>query len=273
MNEAIAYLVGWQRGSNPMGHAIRAAYIWQNGEYYTYAPGEPPLCWVLNPAKEDLKNLSSILPDISCANAAFDEQKVTITVIPPSGTTVWGLEQYLSSGLEPSSLAGPNATWDTETRKVSWWSTGDQPVMLEYSITPEIEGDITGAASFDGLDIALSEIAVTTVSQNPTDTHSQEGEVYQSAGTDDEPSADTDDVVPVESEDIRSEQADNSDSEEGSSDDAPNSIQEDARCGAFDCDGSKQNIRDIIEKGLSDWLIVGLGMISLAVISVGRTML
>ncbi len=48
MAEAIAYLAGWQQGSNPMAHAIRAAYLWQNGEYYTYDPGaEPPLCWIL----------------------------------------------------------------------------------------------------------------------------------------------------------------------------------------------------------------------------------
>ena len=31
MSEAIAYLAGWQGGSNPMSYAIRATYIWQNG--------------------------------------------------------------------------------------------------------------------------------------------------------------------------------------------------------------------------------------------------
>ncbi len=46
INEAIAYLAGWQQGSNPLGYAIRAAYLWQNGESYQYLPGEePPLCW------------------------------------------------------------------------------------------------------------------------------------------------------------------------------------------------------------------------------------
>ncbi len=48
MSEAIAYLAGWQTGSNPMSMAIRAAYLWQNGEAYRYtSDGEPPLCWVL----------------------------------------------------------------------------------------------------------------------------------------------------------------------------------------------------------------------------------
>lgn len=51
MSEAIAYLAGWQQGTNPMNYAIRAAYLWQNGERYTYNAGEePPLCWELPPS-------------------------------------------------------------------------------------------------------------------------------------------------------------------------------------------------------------------------------
>ncbi len=47
MSEAIAYLAGWQQGSNPIAYAIRAAYLWQNGEYYRHDPDqECPLCWV-----------------------------------------------------------------------------------------------------------------------------------------------------------------------------------------------------------------------------------
>ncbi len=48
MSEAIACLAGWQQGSNPMEYAIRAAYLWQNGEDYTYNSEEAePLCWDL----------------------------------------------------------------------------------------------------------------------------------------------------------------------------------------------------------------------------------
>jgi len=47
MSEAISYIAGWQQGANPMSYAIRAAYLWQHGEYYFYDPLlEPPLCWV-----------------------------------------------------------------------------------------------------------------------------------------------------------------------------------------------------------------------------------
>ncbi len=50
MSEAIAYLSGWQQGSNPIAYAIRAAYLWQNGEQYAYdAEQAPPLSWVLAP--------------------------------------------------------------------------------------------------------------------------------------------------------------------------------------------------------------------------------
>jgi len=48
LSEAIAYLSGWQQGSNPLGYAIRAAYLWQNGELYAYDPANAaPMCWVL----------------------------------------------------------------------------------------------------------------------------------------------------------------------------------------------------------------------------------
>ncbi len=48
MGEAIAYLAGWQQGTNPMAYAIRAAYLWQNGEQYVYdAFQDAPLCWTL----------------------------------------------------------------------------------------------------------------------------------------------------------------------------------------------------------------------------------
>ncbi len=49
MSEAIGYLSGWQNGDNPMAYAIRAAYLWQNGEAYSYDPEEEtPMCWILD---------------------------------------------------------------------------------------------------------------------------------------------------------------------------------------------------------------------------------
>lgn len=52
LSEAIAYLAGWQQGANPMAYAIRAAYLWQNGEQYHYDAGQSvPLCWMLGPVE------------------------------------------------------------------------------------------------------------------------------------------------------------------------------------------------------------------------------
>ncbi len=48
MSEVLAYLAGWQQGTNSMADAIRAVYLWQRGEYYKYLPtAMPPLCWDL----------------------------------------------------------------------------------------------------------------------------------------------------------------------------------------------------------------------------------
>jgi len=47
MGEAIECLAGWQQGMYSMAYAIRAAYLWQNGETYEYdALEDPPMCWV-----------------------------------------------------------------------------------------------------------------------------------------------------------------------------------------------------------------------------------
>lgn len=55
LSEAVAYLTGWQQGSNPLAYAIRAAFLWQNGEKYQYdAEHEQPLCWALGFAEGEL---------------------------------------------------------------------------------------------------------------------------------------------------------------------------------------------------------------------------
>ncbi len=75
MSEAIAYLAGWQGGSNPMSYAIRAAYLWQNGEVYHYDAGEDvPLCWALGPGEGEV----SVIHNMAWLNmaAASDENEL-----------------------------------------------------------------------------------------------------------------------------------------------------------------------------------------------------
>jgi len=51
MSETILYLLGWQQGTNTLEYAIRAAYLWQNGEYYTFDSEQTgSLRWVLQSA-------------------------------------------------------------------------------------------------------------------------------------------------------------------------------------------------------------------------------
>lgn len=51
ISEAIGYLNGWQQGANPIALAIRAAYIWQNGEYYNLdCTLTTPLSWYVTPS-------------------------------------------------------------------------------------------------------------------------------------------------------------------------------------------------------------------------------
>ena len=48
LEEALLYVYGWQQGNTSIFYALRAVYIWQNGEYYVIDLGqECPLCWVL----------------------------------------------------------------------------------------------------------------------------------------------------------------------------------------------------------------------------------
>jgi len=57
ISEAIAYLSGWQTGSNPMDYAILAAALWQQGEQYFYDyDTQPPLCWA--PPGRRMKGMS-----------------------------------------------------------------------------------------------------------------------------------------------------------------------------------------------------------------------
>ena len=150
MSEAIAYLSGWQQGSNPIAYAIRAAYLWQNGEYYIfYALSTPPLCWVLpTPAKGEIKggNENSAIHSVSGTVAFID-------ITPPTGTSAWGAEVQIPEGLTVLGVAvkGPHGVWDTGSRSLSWWGLGAAPETLSYEVNgPDGTYVISGEASFDG---------------------------------------------------------------------------------------------------------------------------
>ena len=116
MSEAIAYIAGWQQGSNPIAYAIRAAYLWQNGEYYTYDSEEdPPMCWVLDVKVSGPKMLSGTSESQASVTGSF-----TITPVPAprrGGGTIF-------EGLAPLDVIGTNGTGRNQPETV-----GGEPVM------------------------------------------------------------------------------------------------------------------------------------------------
>ncbi len=155
MSEAIAYLAGWQQGTNPIGHAIRAAYLWQNGEQYIYDPETaPPLCWVLAGQKRGLK--SAAATEKGSARCVLEGATAKLMIVPAPGTTVWGVEQHLAEGLTVMEVTGSNSTWDPVNRKLSWWGLGDTSAQLAYTVAglPGIY-PLTGETSFDGAAVAI----------------------------------------------------------------------------------------------------------------------
>ena len=180
MDEVIPYIGGWQQGTNPMAYAIRGASLWQNGEYYAFNSDlSCPLCWVLD-SKNGMELKSE--PDAALHNVtrSIRDNSVSLMVMPTSGATVWGVEEYVPSELTATGITGSNGAWDTVNRKVSWWGTGDVPVVLGY----QVEGAdgsylMQGAANVDGATVDItgdSAVQLGSVSQEGELVSEGEGE-------------------------------------------------------------------------------------------------
>ena len=241
MSEAIAYIAGWQQGSNPIAYAIRAAYLWQNGEYYTYDSEEdPPMCWVLDVKVSGPKMLSGTSESQASVTGSF-------TITPSTGTKAWGAELYLPEGLAPLDVIGTNGTWDEINRKLSWWGTGNAPVVLGYEVAG-LPGTyvLSGEANFDGIPAPLIGVeTVEFVGAREDETASAEGEnadapVITNPG---------DDTAPASGEGTGDEETTAlSDSLESETEKTP--------C----CGGNLEGLCG----SLADWLLIGLALMILA---------
>ncbi len=144
MSEAIAYLAGWQGGSNPMAYAIRAAFLWQNGEQYHYDAGQDaPLCWALGPVEGEGEHEGEIL------TIALPEDVILEMVWIPSNSFQMGRyagEQDSYGDEEPRHAVSVPGFWlgKYEVTKRQWqalmqttpWSL--QPDILEYPDSPAV---------------------------------------------------------------------------------------------------------------------------------------
>jgi hypothetical protein len=82
---------------------------------------------------------------------SFATATVSISVTPPTGTSAWGVEEVLPAGLTPSAITGPNGSWNSTTRKITWYATGAASAALGYNVTHNgVTYELTGNANFDG---------------------------------------------------------------------------------------------------------------------------
>lgn len=153
MNEAVPYISGWQQGTNLIGDAIRGASLWQNGEYYDFDPYQQcPLCWVLA-----AKNTSNVLlSGTGEAVRVAADGVVSLSVAPASGASVWGVEEQIPDGLNVLDITGANAAWNEESRKLTWWGTGNEPVTLGYTVSGASGAyALDGIANVDGISVSI----------------------------------------------------------------------------------------------------------------------
>lgn len=248
MGEVVPYIGGWQQGTNPMAYAIRGASLWQNGEYYAFNSDlSCPLCWVLD-SKSGMELKSE--PDTALHNVtrSITDNSVSLMVMPAGGATVWGVEEYIPSELTATEITGSNGAWDTVNRKVSWWGTGDVPVVLGYQVEGA-DGSYTmqGAANVDGATVDItgdSAVQLGSVSQEGETVSEGEGEtVVEDEG---ELPVRAEGETPVEGETSLTD--------------------EDAAAGAGCC--SPQCSKDLIREYLGNWLLFALAC--LVLVRMGR---
>ena len=95
--------------------------------------------------------------DVSTATRSVSVDTVSITVSPATGTSAWGVEEVIPSGLTPSAITGPNANWNASTRKITWYATGDSTATLGYTATGAAGTySLSGMANFDGADVSIT---------------------------------------------------------------------------------------------------------------------
>jgi hypothetical protein len=99
----------------------------------------------------------SIIGTLYGAYRSIDGNTVTIRVVPPRGCTAWVIEESIPSGLTPSGITGPNASWNSATRKITWYGTGDSEVGVTYTVSGE-PGSYTcqGTANMGGEQFTVS---------------------------------------------------------------------------------------------------------------------
>jgi len=154
MSEAIGYLACWQQGSCLMSYAIRAAYLWQNGEGYAYdASLDPPMCWELpEPAEGEV--VYSLMLGLGAVSPEYVHGSITPDPAPdamcpplegqpwcglyPEGTSVW-LTPVPHPGYVFSHWTGDLSGMQVPALVVM---NDDKHVLAEFVVLGEGEGEV-----------------------------------------------------------------------------------------------------------------------------------
>ncbi len=142
MSEAILSLSGWQHGSVPISEAVRAAYLWQNGEQYAYdSSASAPLCWVLKSSDYYNPSLARQITPMVVENPDYPESPVgsglhPCTIWTPNGSAVSAYKngvfipsRLISEGKETASLSDV-----VDTRQTYGYRSSSKPPRFIPSI-------------------------------------------------------------------------------------------------------------------------------------------
>jgi len=170
--EIAASISRWKSGQENLKTpiAVRGITLYLQGELYAYnasisaeakrwVPSGVPL---MNPVTSPLFAAFSS-PEVSAIRSVYSNS-VMISVTPLAGTTAYGIEEYVASGVTVGTINN-DGIWDGVNRKIKWAFYDAEPRVLSYSFNgPEgIQASLSGVASFDGSEDQVSGQMVATV--------------------------------------------------------------------------------------------------------------
>jgi hypothetical protein len=85
----------------------------------------------------------------------IEENVITIEVLPAENVKIWGLEEVLPEGVTPDDFSKEHhANWDAETRRLTWWGTGNANLTVTVS-GEDVKKQLQCKANADGTNIDI----------------------------------------------------------------------------------------------------------------------
>ena len=157
-SEVAASISRWKSGQENLKTAIavRGITLYLQGEKYAYSPvvSTEAKRWI--PVGAPLAGsdapmfMTFSIPQAGAVRNVQSNQ-VTIVITPMPGTTAYGMEEFVASGVEVSNISN-DGTWDPINRKIKWAFYDGDSRILSYTVSgPEgLQVSLSGMSSFDG---------------------------------------------------------------------------------------------------------------------------